>query len=270
VSRDGHDAAVATTVYTDTNPNNANPVYFTRFANGTQGTPTAAQSGQILGGWIASGYGSTQFGDVVGGMGVLAMENFTDAAQGSATALISTATGTTTAQLHVAVLPTGFVGIGDWALQGVTPTAADRLQVFGDIRVGTSGTNGCLKNFGAGIIGGTCASDRRFKKNITPFGSMLDQVTALQPVHFDWRTTEFPDRHFGDSRTYGLIAQDVENVLPELVVTNEDGYKAVDYSKLPLLTIQAMKELKTENDTLKDRVAELERIVSELLATSRR
>ena len=45
------------------------------------------------------------------------------------------------------------------------------LQVFGDIRVGTSGTNGCLKNFaGTGIIG-TCSSDRRLKKNITPFGT---------------------------------------------------------------------------------------------------
>ena len=113
-------------------------------------------------------------------------------------------------------------------------------------------------------------SDRRFKKDITPFKPMLDHLTALQPVHYYWRTTEFPDRHFGAAQTYGLIAQDVEQVLPELVVTNDDGYKAVDYSKLPLLTIQAVKELKSENDTLKDRVAELERIVSELLAATTR
>ena len=48
-----------------------------------------------------------------------------------------------------------------------------------------------------------------------------------------------------------MIAQDVEQVLPELVVTGDDGFKAVDYSKLPLLTIQAVKELKAENDALK-------------------
>ena len=55
------------------------------------------------------------------------------------------------------------------------------------------------------------------------------------------------------------------------------GYKAVDYSRLPLLTIQALKELKTENDarkaendTLKQRVAELERLVTDLLAAARR
>jgi hypothetical protein len=271
VSRTRTDAAFAATVYTDTNPNNANPLYFARFANGTPATPSAAQSGQILGAWIASGYGSTQFGDVVGGMGVIAQENFTDTAQGAATGLLSTAIGSNQTQLHLAVLPSGFVGIGDWNVPAQNPTATDRLQVFGDARVGTDAVNtGCVKNFLGTGIAGTCASDRRFKKDITPFAPVLDQLTALQPVHYYWRTTEFPDRHFGDAQTYGLIAQDVEQVLPELVVTNDDGYKAIDYSKLPLLTIQAMKELKSENDTLQDRVKELERIVAELLATTRR
>jgi predicted methyltransferase len=99
---------------------------------------------------------------------------------------------------------------------------------------------------------------------------MLDKVTALQPVHYFWRTSEFPDRHFGDTQNYGLIAQDVEQVLPELVATDSDGYKVVDYSKLPLLTIQAVKDLKSENDALKQRVSELERLVSELLAATPR
>ena len=58
---------------------------------------------------------------------------------------------------------------------------------------------------------------------------------------------------------------------------DSDGYKAVDYSKLPLLTIQAVKELKAENDArkaendaLKQRVSELERLVNELLAATGR
>jgi hypothetical protein len=82
-------------------------------------------------------------------------------------------------------------------------------------------------------------------------------------VHFDWRASEFPERHFGDSRAYGLIAQEVEQVLPELVVTDQDGYKAIDYTKLPLLTIQAIKELK-------ERVAELEQLLDQMRATSPR
>jgi hypothetical protein len=93
-------------------------------------------------------------------------------------------------------------------------------------------------------------------------------------VHFYWRAAEFPDRHFGEAQTYGLIAQDVEQVFPELVVTGEDGFKAIDYSRLPLLTIQAVKELKAENDdlkaqndALKERVTEVERLLKEMLAT---
>jgi len=54
-----------------------------------------------------------------------------------------------------------------------------------------------------------------------------------------------------------------------LVETDSDGYKAVDYSKLPLLTIQAIKELNAENDSLKQRVTELGRLLTEMLAKQR-
>ena len=61
------------------------------------------------------------------------------------------------------------------------------------------------------------------------------------------------------------------------MVTGDDGFKAVDYSELPLLTIQAVKELKAENDelkakndALKDRVTEIERLIEEMRATSPR
>lgn len=186
VSRAGTDAFLLSSTYAYGN-SDATPGYGTRFANGTPAAPTAVQSGNIIGAWIASGYGATQFSDVNGGMGVIAQENWTDTAQGAA-----------------------------------------------------------------------------------PFGSVLGRLTALQPVHYHWRATEFPEQHFGDALASGLIAQDVEPVLPELVVTREDGYKAIDYGKLPLLTIQAVKELKTENDRLAERVAELERMVAELAAATNR
>jgi hypothetical protein len=165
------------------------------------------------------------------------------------------------------IMPDGNVGIGTFT---EFPTIADKLQVFGDIRVGTTGTNGCINNFaGTGLVG-TCSSDRRLKKDITPFAPALDALTRLQPVHYFWRSADFPQQHFGDAKNYGLVAQDVEQVLPELVETDSDGFKAVDYSKLPLLTIQAVKDLKSENDVLKQRVTELERLVTELVAAARR
>jgi hypothetical protein len=275
VSRTGADAAVMVSEYA--NGTGHNPVFLTQFARGTPGAPTATQSGDVLGAFVTTGFGATQFGDVTGGMGVIAQENWTDAAQGTATGLLATPLGSNSPHLYMAVVPSGNVGIGDWTLPNPVPTATDKLQVFGDIRVGTTGTNGCLKSFDGTALAGTCASDRRFKKNITPFGHVLDQLTALQPVHYFWRAAEFPERHFGDAQSYGLIAQDVETVLPELVVTGEDGFKAVDYSKLPLLTVQAVKELeaevldlKTENEALKNRLGELERTLKDLLAATPR
>jgi len=47
-------------------------------------------------------------------------------------------------------------------------------------------------------------------------------------------------------------------VFPEVVSTDTDGYKAVDYGRLPAVLIEAVKELKTENDLLRERVANLE------------
>ena len=209
VSRTGGDASMRLSSYANGNTN-ANPEYGTRFANGTPAAPTAVQSGNIMGFWVAGGYGATQFSDVNGGMGVIAQENWTDTAHGTMTAFLATPLGSNNPHLYAAILPSGNVALGDWTFPNPAPTAADKLQVFGDVRVGNATTNGCIKNFaGTGIVG-TCSSDRRLKKNITPFAPMLDKVTALQPVHYFWRSDEFPDRHFGNSRAYGLIAQDVE------------------------------------------------------------
>jgi hypothetical protein len=240
----------------------------TRTARGTPAAPAAVQAGDELGGFAATGYGTTGFGEFAAGFAVFAAENWTDAAQGAGLVFGTTPLGSNEAQITMVTLPNGNVGIG----QPVTtdfPALTDRLEVFGNIRVGTTGTNGCLKDFGGNPLAGTCASDLRLKRDITPFGSVLGQLTALQPVNYFWRAAEFPDRRFGGDRSSGLIAQDVEKVLPDLVETDADGFKAVNYSKLPLLTIQAVKELKAENDALKQRIAELERLVTEIAAKQR-
>ena len=245
---------------------NGGSAFVTRNARGTAAAPAAVELGDSLGYFAGNGYGTSGFGDDFGGgMGVIAAEDWTDDAHGALVAFISTPLGATEGEAHMAIMPDGNVGIGTF---DEIPTIADKLQVFGDIRVGTTGTSGCVKDFNGDAIAGTCSSDRRFKKDITPFGQVLDRLTALEPVHYFWRASEFPDRHFGPRRAYGLIAQDVEQVLPELVVTNADGFKAVDYSGLPLLTIQAVKDLKSENDALKARVAELERLVTKMLTTT--
>jgi hypothetical protein len=272
-----------------TNYGGGDPKMTARKARGTVAAPSAVQTGDQLGFFDMSGYGTTDWGDGGAAIAAFAAENWTDTAQGTGIYLAATPLGSNETAANLVVMPGGNVGIGVF---NAIPVIPDKLQVFGDIRMGTSGTNGCLRNFaGTGIVG-TCSSDRRFKKDITPFTPVLNQLTALQPVHYFWRAADFPQQHFGDSRAYGLIAQDVEAVLPELVVTGEDGFKAVDYTKLPLLTIQAVKELKAENeelragnealkagqevlqqrvsqnDALRARVDELERLVTEMLAAA--
>ena len=158
------------------------------------------------------------------------------------------------------LLSNGNVGIGP-----IASTPATTLQVGGDLRVGTSGTNGCVQNFSGGTLGlGTCSSDARLKTNILPFVPVLDKLVKLQPVHFDWNTEQYPDYHFGPGRNSGLLAQDVEKVFPEMVGVDAHGYKTVNYSELPYLTLIAIRELKTENDSLRAQLAERQRELEEL------
>lgn len=260
-------------IVTSIQDEDAGALLLARHARGTQAAPSAVLNRDYLGSFFGSGYATTHWGSGAG-LAAIAAENWTDTSQGAGLWFGATPLGSSGLAYNMVILPGGNVGVGTFS-DAAPPTITDKLQVFGDIRIGMTGTDGCIKNFaGSGILG-TCSSDRRFKRDITPFGPALGPLTALQPVYYRWRGDEFPDRNFGDSLAYGLIAQDVEQALPELVITDGEGFKAVDYSKLPLLTIQAVKELKAENDelkagteSLKQRVAELERLVRELLVSA--
>ena len=140
----------------------------------------------------------------------------------------------------------GNTGIG-------APSPRDALEVNGEVRVAN-----CVKNSSGTQIAGACPSDLRLKTNIQPFPPVLDKLARMQPVHFNWRAAEFPEYHFGDSRSYGLVAQDVEQNFPELISEDARGFKAVNYSELPLLLLEAVRELKTGNDALRQRIQELE------------
>ena len=146
------------------------------------------------------------------------------------------------------VLGDGTVNVGI----GVT-APVNKLDVAGDIRIGT-GSNGCVMDRSGTVIAGTCSSDARLKQNVQPFDPVLEQLIRLEPVHFDWKAEDYPELHLGTSRSFGLIAQEVEKVLPELVTTDERGFKAVKYNQLPLLLLQAVRELKAENDGLRKQV----------------
>jgi len=152
----------------------------------------------------------------------------------------------------------GNVGIG-------TTAPATALHVNGNARLGTSASDlGCLQGFTGTALAGTCSSDARLKTNILPFAPVLNQLVKLQPVHFEWDAEQYPDYHFGPGRNSGLLAQDVEKVFPEMVAVDAHGFKMVNYSELPYLTLVAIRELKTENDSLRAQLAERQRELEEL------
>lgn len=91
-------------------------------------------------------------------------------------------------------------------------------------------------------------SDERLKKNITPMNSVLDKIRKLKAVEFDFNTEDYPDRIMSDKHQIGLIAQDVEKVFPELVNTNKEGYKSIDYARLSVILLKAMNEILEKMD----------------------
>jgi hypothetical protein len=81
-------------------------------------------------------------------------------------------------------------------------------------------------------------SDKTLKTNIVDIDSALDKVNNLRGVYFDWIDTE----KFNNKHQLGMIAQEVEAVIPELVDTSSSGIKSVNYAQITGLLIQAMKE----------------------------
>ena len=97
------------------------------------------------------------------------------------------------------------------------------------------------------------SSDRTMKENIKNIENPLDKINKLNGVYYDWtKETQEKYSHLGNEKEVGVIAQDVEKVLPEIVATREDGTKAVKYERLCAVLIEAVKELQEQIKNLKN------------------
>ncbi|EQC44241.1 tail fiber domain-containing protein [Bacteriovorax sp. Seq25_V] len=140
------------------------------------------------------------------------------------------------------------VGIGT-----ITPNASVMMQIAGSLMV-----DDCVVDSGSSTIAGTCSSDERFKKDIEAVDGIWSKFKELRLVEYGWRQDEFPEKHFSDHRTMGVIAQEVLRVFPDAVVTDDDGMYKVNYSKLQMYSMGAVAEqareiskLKEENEQMK-------------------
>ena len=87
------------------------------------------------------------------------------------------------------------------------------------------------------------ASDKRLKKSIKTVSSALNTVGALRGVTFTWKDTNI--------KAIGMIAQEVEEVLPDIVTTDDDGYRGVRYTEVIGVLVEAIKELKADFEEYK-------------------
>lgn len=197
----------------------------------------------------------------------------------------------TTSAVRMVINPSGFVGIGTSAPAGpmhielnavplhlrnagapagkfwtIGPDGNSSLIAFNQSNVGVF--------IGDGGTAWTANSDRRLKKDITPLAESkgLAAITQLEPVTFHWRSVGA-----SSATQTGFIAQDVEKILPELVsfgpsqtVVNDDGttthltdVKGVNYTGIVVPLVQAVKQLKAENDELRHRIEKLEQAAAQ-------
>tara|TARA_Y100000114_G_C11469116_1_gene190004 strand:- start:148 stop:468 length:321 start_codon:yes stop_codon:yes gene_type:complete len=100
------------------------------------------------------------------------------------------------------------------------------------------------------------SSDVALKENIVNIPSPLEMIKKINGVFFDWKDSFIKakggeDGYFVRKHDVGVIAQDVEKVMPEVVGTRPDGIKAVKYDRLVTVLIEAVKELTEEVNNLK-------------------
>ena len=155
-------------------------------------------------------------------------------------------------------------------------TIHGNLQVDGDVGVGTSNPNAKFEVIGDISCSGVYAtgniyatgdvtafysntSDKRLKTNIETIENPLNIIANIRGVRFNWNDeakviNEFVDL---DKREIGVLAQEVEKELPEVIKEGFSGYKAVRYEKIIAVLIEGMKEQQSKINTLERLVQNL-------------
>ena len=150
-----------------------------------------------------------------------------------------------------------------WGYNGLYNVFATKMAIG---TLATPGTYMLYVNGSAYTSGTWQSSDIRWKKDINDLGNVIDKVDLLTGVTYEWRRDEFPEKNFDQGTQIGLIAQDVEKIFPELVRTDDKGYKAVSYDKLSVILLEGMKEQQNQIKSQQEKIDRLEEMISEINA----
>ena len=133
----------------------------------------------------------------------------------------------------------------------------------GGVGIGTTdpGSHRLYVNGTAYSTGGWQSSDERLKNIISGIESPVERLEKLKGVKFVWKTDEYPEKGLPEGTHYGLIAQEVEKVFPEMVGEDNEGYKTLSYNELIPVLIEAIKE---QEKTIKEQEKRIEVLETKL------
>jgi len=157
-----------------------------------------------------------------------------------------------------------------------TSSSTGALVVTGGVGIGANMYVGTFIN-AYGNITAFYSSDQRLKENVQVLPNALESIQKIRGVSFDW-TDDYINRHGGEDgyfvrkRDIGVIAQELQAILPEVVAERNDGYLGVKYDRIVPLLIEAIKELdekleqeKTKNSSFEERITQLEKLINSLI-----
>lgn len=158
------------------------------------------------------------------------------------------------------VVHTGYPSAGDFMIADVNSPNLNQFiikETSGNVGIGTPSPGNILTIVQSSTTNPiadawTQYSSKRWKTNIRPIENALDKVIRLKGVYFDWKADGKHD--------IGMIAEEVGEVIPEVVAYEENGVdaKSVDYARLVAVLVEAVKEQQNEIETLKQRIEVLE------------
>lgn len=232
--------------------------------NGVHGVAGALASGVLGENIVASGNaGNGVSGTSIDGQGVYGQSTNADAFYGRSVNGDGGYFSSNSLSGHGVLAGNGATGAQGWiaGAMGITGVGTVSVGVHGGASVGILGEGSLYAGYFNGNLAYTGSlsnpSDARYKTDVTTLPDALSKVMAVRGTYFSYNAAAFPQMRFSHGRQIGLIAQDVEKVLPEIVSKNKMGYLSVDYTKMTPVLVEAVKEQQREIVVLKAKVETL-------------